>query len=333
MNASLKISFIVVALNAENTLPFLLSDLAEQTLPHNQIEAVLVDSNSIDHTKQIMFSFQKTAPFTVLVIDNPKQWLASGCNLAISAATGDALIRVDAHARIPSDFLEKNLHALCTGESIVGGSVLSLPPRSNWGRVMHALDSSRFCGGAAPFRNRGNSRYVDTLAYALYRKQVFNRVGFYNERLRRTEDNEMHFRMRQAGYRFFFSPDIVSFHMARETLSGQVSQKWGNGYWIGRTMHIEPRCFSFRHFAPALFVTALIICLILAVVFSFFPLLFLLLCYSLLNLGFTVQAASKTTQSKFLTFICLPFLFPMMHLLYGLGTIIGMIEPEGKLYE
>ena len=71
-------------------------------------------------------------------------------------------------------------------------------------------------------------------------------MGFYDERLRRTEDNDMHYRMRKAGYRFYFSPDIVSWHAARKTLRGQLSQKWGNGYWIGRTMRIQPRCFAPR---------------------------------------------------------------------------------------
>ena len=65
MNASLKVSFIVVALNAENTLPQLLRDLIRQTLPDNQLETILVDSASSDRTKEIMLRFQKTAPFPV----------------------------------------------------------------------------------------------------------------------------------------------------------------------------------------------------------------------------------------------------------------------------
>lgn len=107
----------------------------------------------------------------------------------------------------------------------------------------------------------GEARYVDTLAYALYRREVYDRVGLYDERLRRTEDNDMHYRMRKAGYRFYFSPDILSWHAARKTLRGQLNQKWGNGYWIGRTMRIQPRCFAPRHLIPALFVLALVVLL------------------------------------------------------------------------
>lgn len=117
--------------------------------------------------------------------------------------------------------------ALENGEDIVGGSVCGAEPESDWEAVTRALDTSRFCGGAAPFRNGGEARYVDTLAYALYRREVYDRVGLYDERLRRTEDNDMHYRMRKAGYRFYFSPDILSWHAARKTLRGQLQSKMG----------------------------------------------------------------------------------------------------------
>ena len=217
-----KISFIVVAYNAAQSLDALLGDLLSQTIAPEQLEALLVDSASTDDTAQIMRCFAARAPFEVKLLKNPKRWLASGINVALRAATGDAVIRLDAHARMPKDFLQKNLDALARGEDIVGGSVCGAPPETAWEAVTRALDTSRFCGGAAPFRNGGEARYVDTLAYALYRREVYDRVGLYDERLRRTEDNDMHYRMRKAGYRFYFSPDIVSWHAARKTLRGQL---------------------------------------------------------------------------------------------------------------
>ena len=226
----MKISFIVVALNAERSLGALLGDLLRQTLAPEQMEVLLVNSRSTDGTEAVMRNFARSAPFSVKVLENPKQWLASGINVALREATGDAVIRLDAHARIPEDFLRRNLDALERGEDIVGGYVAGGAPENAWQAVMRALDTSRFCGGAAPFRNSGEARYVDTLAYALYRRSVYDRVGFYDERLRRTEDNDMHYRMRMAGYRFYFSPDIRSYHASRGTLAGQLKQKWGNGY-------------------------------------------------------------------------------------------------------
>lgn len=321
------ISFIVVAYNAAAHLPLLLSDLRAQVLQEAQLEVLLVDSASTDDTRRVMEEFAATAPFAVRVLENPRRWLASGINVALRAASGDAIIRLDAHARIPADFLQRNLDALAQGESIVGGSVLGAQPAAPWEAVMHALDTSRFCGGAAPFRNGGQARYVDTLAYALYRREVYERVGLYDERLRRTEDNDMHYRMRKAGYRFFFSPEIVSYHTARPTLRGQLRQKWGNGYWIGRTMHIQPHCFAPRHLIPALFVLALLACLLLLPL-SRWPLALLLSVYGAADLFFSVLGALRERMGRLPALFALPVLFPLVHIVYGTGTLTGLLTPH-----
>jgi len=322
----MKISFIIVALNAGGCLNLLLDDLRAQTLPPEQVELLLVDSDSADNTLEVMHAFAASAPFDVKVLHNPKRWLASGINVALREATGDAVIRLDAHARIPADFLTRNVEALEAGEDIVGGSVLSAEPKTAWERVMRALDTSRFCGGAAPFRNSGSARDVDTLAYALYRREVYDRVGKYDERLRRTEDNDMHYRMRKAGYRFRFSPTICSYHAARATLRGQLRQKWGNGYWIGRTMYIQPRCFAPRHLIPALFVLALVIGLLLCPV-SVWPLCTLLGVYLTADLLFAAKSALEQKESRLLCLVTLPFLFPIVHVVYGAGTLLGLATP------
>ncbi len=316
---------MIVAYNAANCIGDLLDDLLSQTIAPERIEALLVDSASADGTRALMLDFAKTAPFAVKVLDNPKRWLASGINVALSQATGDAIIRLDAHARIPADFLQKNIAALERGEDIVGGSVLGGTPKGAWESVLRTVDTSRFCGGAAPFRNGGEARYVDTLAYALYRRAVYDKVGRYDERLRRTEDNDMHYRMHQAGYRFFFSPEIVSYHAARSTLRGQLKQKWGNGYWIGRTMRIQPRCFAPRHLVPAAFVLALLFGALLAPLCAW-PLALLLIAYGLCDLLFAVRGAHAQAEGRLLALLTLPFLFPAVHIVYGAGTIAGLLS-------
>lgn len=319
-----KISFIIVAYNASASLSALLDDLLAQTVPPAQLEALLVDSASTDDTRALMQAFAASAPFPVKVLDNPRRWLAAGINVALGAASGDAVIRLDAHARIPKDFLKKNLRILERGEDIVGGSVLGGAPGSAWESVLRTVDTSRFCGGAAPFRNGGEARYVDTLAYALYRRRVYDEVGLYDERLRRTEDNDMHYRMRKAGFRFYFSPEIVSYHAARTTLRGQLHQKWGNGYWIGRTMRIQPRCFAPRHLIPALFVLSLLAGLLLLPVCGW-PLALLLCAYLACDLFFAVSGALTQQGGRLLALVTLPFLFPCVHVVYGVGTLAGLL--------
>lgn len=323
---TIKISFIIVAYNAAGSISALLEDLLAQTIDPAQIEALLVDSASTDATHALMLDFAKTAPFEVKVLDNPRRWLASGINVALAAATGDAIIRLDAHARIPKDFLESNLRALQLGEDIVGGCVAGGEPSGAWESVLRTVDTSRFCGGAAPFRNGGEARYVDTLAYALYRREVYDKVGKYDERLRRTEDNDMHYRMHKAGYKFYFSPEIISYHAARSTMRGQLKQKWGNGYWIGRTMRIQPRCFAPRHLVPAAFVLALLGGLLLLPL-SRWPLSLLLAAYLFCDFVFAVRGASSQKEGRLLALFTLPLLFPAVHIVYGMGTLCGLLSP------
>lgn len=320
------VSFIVVAYNAQGALEGLLSDIQAQDYPHERMEVLLVDSASTDDTRKRMEAFVAQGTMQVQLLDNPAVWLASGINIALAAAKGDCVVRVDAHARIPSDFVRANVEEMQThGEAIVGGCVGGLTPETKWQSVMTALDTSRFGGGTAAFRNKGTARYVDTLAYAMYKRSIFDQVGLYDERLRRTEDNEMHYRMRSAGYKFYFSPRVSSMHMARPTLRGQLRQKWGNGLWVGRTMGISPRCFALRHFIPAVFTLCLLLGIGLACGGLGWPLCALLCAYGAADVFFCVKAAMEAPRAKLLCLVFLPWGFFMLHISYGLGILLGLL--------
>ncbi len=332
-----RVSLIVVAYNAAAYLPSLFDDiLAQQFLPA-ELELVLVDGASTDDTKRLMLDFAASAPMDVQVLDNPKRTLPCGCNVALAAARGELIVRVDAHASIPPDFLHKNVAAIDAGHDIVGGHVAATPPRSDAEAVLVALDTSRFAGGAAAFRNVGGERPVDTLAYAMYKKSVYDRVGRYDERLARTEDNDMHARMRAAGYQFYYVPDIHSRHTARRTLPGMLRQKWDNGRWIGLSLGIAPRAFSPRHVVPALFVLALVACGLAACCGLTWPLITLAIAYAGCALGFAVFDALRSPRAKLRVGLCLPPLYVAVHLAYGIGTLVGLCgaarlakQPSGR---
>ena len=236
----IKVSFIVVALNAASSIQKLFECLKHQTYPHEWIEVILVDGLSSDATKTEMLHFQAEENdfWQIKVLDNPKKTLPCGWNVALSAAQGDALLRVDAHVSIPDNFIELNVRDLLRGEDICGGKVTSVPGNeTEWAFVLNEAENSMFGGGIAAFRRADSTGYVNTAAFAIYRKIVFDTVGTYNELLTRTEDNEMHYRMRKAGYRFYYDPEIVSYRKTRADLKSLAKQKYLNGYWIGRTLH------------------------------------------------------------------------------------------------
>lgn len=323
----IKVSFVVIALNAASTLDDLFLCLFKQTYPHNLIEVILVDSNSTDTTKDKMISFRNANHSfqDVIILDNPQKTLPCGWNVALRVLTGNAVLRVDAHTTFPEDFIYNNVKNLEIGEDICGGKVVSVPADNNkWSVTLNEAENSMFGGSIAKFRHSDSKQYVNTIAFAIYRKKVFDNVGFFNESLTRTEDNEMHFRMKKAGYKFYYDPSIISFRKTRATWRRLLKQKFLNGYWIGRTLGIEPRCFSFYHFVPLAFVVAILITSFLTFFGFYWAAALLWLCYGLANIFISVTTAVVCKERNFF-FVLLPFLFLSLHVIYGFGTIVGII--------
>lgn len=318
-----KISFIIIAYNAAAHLNNILDDLKNQTFDHSLVEVILVNSNSTDNTSEIFDNFKENNDFACCkIFDNPKKVLPAGWNIALDNANGEIILRVDAHSRIPNDFIEKNVQNIENGEDIVGGQRITVFDNdSKWKAALAAAESSAFGSGIAVYRRKFEKQYTVTLAHAAYKKSVFDKVGRYNEALRRTEDNDMHYRMRKAGYKFCLCDDIVSYHHVRSNLKTMLKQKYGNGYWIGLTLSVQPKCFSLYNFVPFLFVLALIGCIIFSVV-SVLPLILLLSLYFTAAILYGLKSLTYKSNRHF-PYPLFPIFF-LMHLFYGIGTLVGI---------
>ena len=322
----MKLSFIIVALNAAGTINKSLSSLKKQNYPHENIEVILVDSFSSDNTKKMMLEFQQDEKSfaRVVVKDNPGKYLACGWNVALKEVTGDIVLRVDAHTEFPEDFVRKNVECINSGESICGGRVISiLEDDSQLNRVMLESENSMFGGGFTFFRRGQTCKYTNTLAFAAYKKEAFDAAGPYDERLVRTEDNDMHYRMQEAGYKFFFNPEIVSYRYCRNSFSKLLRQKFLNGYWVGLTMGIQPKAFSVFYLVPLLFVLGLIFFFGLSI-FTAWPLIVYLTAYSIVLIVSLLAAIIK--ENFYIALLLLPFILLSLHVSYGVGTIKGLIN-------
>lgn len=237
------VSICTIARNEEGYLPHLLDDITKQDFPAGQIEVVMVDSGSKDGTRGIMENFaeKKSQFYNCTVTENPGDNQASGWNQAIRTSTGDIIIRLDAHGRIPTDFVSKNVECMESGEDVTGGPRPNLPEKDTpWQRLLLSAESSMFGSGVAGFRRENEKKYVKSMFHAAYRREVFEKVGLFNENLGRTEDNEMHYRIRKAGYRLCYDPQIHSWQYVRSSVPGMMKQKYGNGEWVARTLGVCP---------------------------------------------------------------------------------------------
>lgn len=322
------VSFCVIAYNEEKSLPSLLNDIKNQNYPHDKMEIILVNSMSNDKTKEMMqeFAREDNGFIRIKVIDNYKKTQAAGWNIAIKAAQEEVIVRIDAHTMIPKDFISKNIKCLEAGEYVSGG------PRPNiaagetvWQHTILIAEKSMFGSNVAPFRKGEKKAYVKSIFHGAYRREVFDKAGLFDERLGRTEDNEIHFRIRKAGYRLCYDPSIISYQQVRSTLRQLIKQKYGNGYWIGLTLKICPYCFSIYHFIPLCFVMSILVTALLAALdITKIPLFAVGMVYCAVDIIMSVLAIIK---DKFhLYYLLLPIIFLILHLSYGIGTLMGILS-------
>lgn len=326
------ISIAIPAYNEEKSLPIVLDCIEKQTYPKELIEIILVDSLSTDKTRAVMDRFKDSASAyrDIKIFVNEKRNIPAGVNLALKAYTGDVFVRIDAHSYIPADFLEKNVRNIEEGEMISGGKRPNIiDGETPWKKTLLMAESSMFGSSIAGYRRSDEKRYVDSIFHGVYRREVYDTVGLYNERLGRTEDNEMSYRMRGAGFKLCYDPSIVSYQYARGSLPKMLKQKYLNGYWIGLTLGVCPGCLSFFHFVPFVFVLAIILTLALGLAWSWLPAIVLWSAYGIANIAMTVLAIAQN-GFKFI-YLSLPLLFLLLHLSYGIGTLWGTISLPFKL--
>lgn len=322
------VSICMIALNESKVLNGLFRDIGNQDYPHNKIEVVLVDSMSKDNTLEMMKEFKNSnyGFYNVKIVQNNRGNQASSWNEALKVATGDIIIRVDAHASIPRNFVTRNVKHIKEGENITGGGRPNITTGvSPWKLTLLAAEESLFGSSIASYRRQPvGKEYIDSMFHAAYRREVFGNVGGFNEDLGRTEDNEIHYRIRKAGYKLCCCPDIISYQMTRNTLMDMIKQKYGNGLWIGLTTGVCPKCLSYFHFVPLLFVLAILGSVALA--FLGLP-IFLILLAIMYGMFDIVNTASCFVVRKVEPqFLLLPLLFPLLHITYGIGTIVGLIK-------
>ncbi len=325
------VSLCVVAYNEESFLPHLLDDFEKQTYPHDLTEIILIDGMSSDRTKQIMqdFAGRATSFRRVQVLDNPKKILPAGWNVAIAHTGTDVILRVDAHAQIPADFTAKNMALQEKGEYVTGGiRPCRIEQPTPWKETLLEVENSLFGSSISKARRNNQSGYVKTMFHAAYRKEIFDRVGGFNEKLFRTEDNEINYRIRKAGYKLYYDPDIVSYQYARSDFKKMVRQKYGNGYWIGLTLAVCPGCISIYHLIPLAFVFGILFTamLLLFSVWQLFAALWL--AYSAFVLSGTICTVINRKANRW-TFL-MPALFLILHVSYGVGTLVGILSIPRK---
>mgnify|MGYP001571963277 CR=1 FL=1 len=314
------VSVIVVARNEEKYIIDCIKTIEEQFEKDDQWELIIVDGLSDDRTKELASEYLKNVSYNYRILENKNRTLASGWNIGIKNAKGKYIIRPDAHGGLQQNYIKYGLDVLQNKKDVTAvGGILETKAKGVLGGVIKEALSSRVGVGNSSFRTAVTSGYYDTVVFALYRKEIFDQVGYFNEKLVRHQDNEMHRRIKNAGGKFYLDVRMKADYYCRDTVPKLLKQMFDIGKYLPDVMIRGG--LSLRHFAPFVFYTIIIATIFLGVFANEFIFcgIGLFLVYFII-----IIINSFSIINPFLLLNIL--IIPLMHFCYALGTFVGLMK-------
>src|SRR6266480_5849379 len=191
-SASPLVSVVVPCRNEERYIAACLDSILASDYPRDRLEVLVVDGLSDDRTREILGRYTARHP-SIRRLDNPQRITPTALNVGIRAAEGDVVMRMDAHVLYPSTYVSQLVAALEeTGADCVGGVIETLPADESATARAIALGLSHPLGvGNSYFRiGSRERRWADAVSFGCYRRDVFNRIGLFDEELLRDQDDE-----------------------------------------------------------------------------------------------------------------------------------------------
>jgi len=288
----------------------------------NEYEIIVSDGMSTDGTRNIVKLFQEKNE-NIQLIDNPEQIVSTGFNRALSMAKGEIIIRVDGHTTIHPDYLKISVKNFIEKKCDCTGGLIKPASNGVLSENITLATSSRFGVGNSHFHFSDIARWTDTVYLGAYKREVFAKIGGYDEELVRNQDDEFNFRLIQDGGKIWLDPSIQSSYTPRNSFAGFFKQYFQYGFYKIRVMQKRRGFASWRHLVPGLFVSSLLLSLFLYYISENpFSLKLILIPYGLASLGFTLSALLKSTKD-ITSILLLPITFFILHFSYGLGFICG----------
>jgi succinoglycan biosynthesis protein ExoA len=321
------LSIMIPMLNEADHIHDLVADIASQDY-EGELEVLVADGGSTDGSPELLREAAEAAGIPITILENPERIVSPGLNECIRRATGDFIVRLDCHARYPSDYLRRSVEAaLETGAWLVGGRVLPTG-RTPIERAVACATDGPF--GGAFWKLEGDTTgpvEVDAVSLGIYRVEMFERIGLFDEELVRDQDEELALRIRLAGGRVMYDSRIRCHYVPRGTYSGAFKQYFQYGFWKVPVMLKHRRITSGRSMAPVVFVSSLL-ALGAAAPWSRTARGLLaaeVAVYAVSGVAFgAISVRARGESPRLLPAVAA--VFPTMHVGFGLGFLRGCVE-------
>lgn len=315
-----RVRVVIPCLNEQAHIGACLRSLVEADRTGIELEVRVCDGRSDDGTRQVITDMGVIHPWITLV-DNPERTTPYALNAGLRPDGYDVGIILGAHSEVDRAFLVENVALLREhpDAGCVGGIIENVYSNAASQRIGAAMGHP-FGVGSAHFRTGLKEGEVDTVAFGAYRREVFDRIGYFDERLPRNQDDEFNFRVKRAGFGIVLSSRIRSRYHVRASFGKLFRQYRQYGYWKVFVNRLHGTVTTWRQLVPASFVGYLL----LAVTVSLLcPALLLwwwapLALYLALAFGFALSAGGVIGCAGVM------LAFFILHLGYGIGYWQGI---------
>lgn len=305
-----KVSVIVPARNAAGTIEATIDGIRAQDYT-GEVEVVVAEGGSDDDTRAIL-----DAQPDLRVVDNPPGTTPHALNAAIAAATGDVLVRCDAHAVLPPGYVSTAVRVLAeTGADVVGGRQDAVGGTPFEEAVAAATNS--WIAGGATFRTATTAQPAETVYLGVFPRATFETYGRFDEEMLRNQDYELNHRVRKGGGTVWFDPDLRVRYRPRGSLGALWTQYFRYGSGKRRMLRSHPDSVRPRQLAPVALVLGLVVTAALGPTLGWMPL-------GAVGAGYlAVLVAASTVGAGAPTRVRLGLVALTMHVAWASGFLFG----------
>jgi glycosyltransferase involved in cell wall biosynthesis len=280
-------------------------------------EILVTDGGSTDGTRERITSLMSKYS-NLKLIDNPGRTSTKAFNTAFKLSTGKYIAFVGAHAEYNKSYFTSGINCLDKDECDVAGGPLNQDGKSAKGKAIALVMSSKLGVGNTEFRTESKKMYVESVAFAIYKREVVEQCGLMDETLPVNQDDEFHYRIRKMGKRILMIPEMSATYFVRNSYSKLYSQYFRYGLYKPAVLKKVSGAMRLRHVIPALFATYVI-----TLPLSFFYLLWLIP-FGLYLLLIIFRSLSFDVDWK-IRLLSMP-VFPIIHFSYGIGFLSGIFR-------
>ncbi len=322
-----RVSIIIPCRNERAHIRGCLASVLATDYPRDRLEVLVADGMSTDGTGGLVAEIAQAHP-QVRLLANPGRIVPTALNLALREATGDVILRLDAHNEYPPEYVPRLVGWLVrTGADNVGGAWVTRPGANTvTAKAIAAALTHRFGIGNAQYRlGTSEPREVDTVPFGCYRRDVFSRIGLFDEELVRNQDDELNLRLIRAGGRILLVPDVVSYYYARPTLAALARTYYQYGLFKPLVIRKVGAVMTGRQLAPAALVAGLACACAAALAGPAGRMLLALMAGSYLAADLSA-AATLVRRAGWRAAVVSTLVFPVLHFSYGWGFLRGALR-------